>query len=113
MCIQEYSESCISAYWTFIELHSTKHLILQICHMSGTLLRFPHAEYANEGNLSLNIRPRLYFCTMKYSYLINKKFVYHDFGYFVTDGGRQSATCFDRSFGHLQAMNDRYSIAKL
>jgi hypothetical protein len=33
MCIQDNSESCISAYWTFIELHSTKHLILQICHM--------------------------------------------------------------------------------
>ena len=48
---------------------------------------------------------------MKYSYLINKKSVYNDFGYFVTYGGRESATCFDRSFGHLQAMNDRYSIA--
>ena len=61
MCIQEYSESFISVYWTFIELHSTKHLILQICHMSGTLLRFPQTEYVNAENLSETIRPRLYF----------------------------------------------------
>jgi hypothetical protein len=113
MCIQEYSESCIYAYWTFIELHSTKHLILQIRHMSGPLLR----------SHMLNLRmkktyPKLsghgyIFCTMKYSYLINKMSVYHDFRYFVTEGGRLSATCFDRSFGHIQAMNDRYSIVKL